>query len=82
MRLSSVYLYEKIKEKYEILEKGNLSGSDGYLRPFLCCGINKQGKKSEDGFRTGHVYVIQGYDAEEWEAVGSKTEDIFWIFCR
>ena len=41
MRLSSVYLYEKIKEKYEILKKGNLSGNDGYLRPFLRCGINR-----------------------------------------
>ena len=36
MQLSSVYLYEKIKEKYEITERGTLSGSDGYLRPFLC----------------------------------------------
>ena len=82
MRLSSVYLYEKIKEKYEIQEKGNLSGSDGYLRPFLRCGISKEGKKSEDGFRTGHVYVIQGCDADEWEPVSSKAEDIFWIFCK
>ena len=31
LRLSSVYLYEKIKEKYKILKKGNLSGTDGYL---------------------------------------------------
>ena len=30
MQLSSVYLYEKIKEKYEITERGTLSGSDGY----------------------------------------------------
>ena len=52
MRLSSVYVDEKIKEKYEIQEKGKLSGSDGYLRPFLRCGISKEGKKSEDGFRT------------------------------
>ena len=35
MQLSSVYLYEKIQQQYEIQEKGNLSGSDGYLRPFL-----------------------------------------------
>ena len=35
MQLSSVYLYEKIKEKYEITERGTLSGSDGYLRPFF-----------------------------------------------
>lgn len=82
MRLSSVYLYEKIKEKYEILEKGNLSGSDGYLRPFLRCGISKEGKKSEDGFQTGHVYVIQGCDANECEPVNSKAENIFWIFCK
>ena len=32
MQLSSVYLYEKIKEKYEITERGTLSSSDGYLR--------------------------------------------------
>ena len=82
MQLSSVYLYEKIKEKYEITERGTLSGSDGYLRPFLRCGISKEGKKSEDGFRTGHVYVIQGCDANECEPVNSKAENIFWIFCK
>ena len=82
MRLSSVYLYEKIQQQYEIQEKGNLSGSDGYLRPFLRCGISKEGKKSEDGFQTGHVYVIQGCDANECEPVNSKAENIFWIFCK
>ena len=41
MQLSSVYLYEKIKEKYEITERGTLSGSDGYLRPFLCYAKKK-----------------------------------------
>lgn len=40
MQLSSVYLYEKIKEKYEITERGTLSGSDGYLRPF--CVMKKR----------------------------------------
>ena len=40
MQLSSVYLYEKIKEKYEITERGTLSGSDGYLRPF--CVMKKK----------------------------------------
>ena len=82
MRLSSVYLYEKIQQQYEIQEKGNLSGSDGYLRPFLRCGISKEGKKSENGFQTGHVYVIQGCDANECEPVNSKAENIFWIFCK
>ena len=74
MRLSSVYLYEKIEEKYEILEKGNLSGSDGYLRPFLCCG-------KKDVFRQNHVYVVQGGNAEEWESAVLAVEDIFWVFC-
>ena len=67
MRLSSVYLYEKIKEKYEILEKGNLSGSDGYLRPFLCCGINKQGKKSE-----GELY--DNYISEIKDVLGNRKK--------
>ena len=74
MRLSSVYLYEKIEEKYEILEKGNLSGSDGYLRPFLCC-------VKKDVFRKNHVYVVQGGNAEEWESAVLAVEDIFWVFC-
>ena len=74
MRLSSVYLYEKIEEKYEILEKGNLSGSDGYLRPFLCC-------VKKDVFRKNHVYVVQGGNAEEWESAVLVVEDIFWVFC-
>lgn len=82
MRLSSVYLYEKIKEKYEILKKGNLSGNDGYLRPFLRCGINRDDRKKEDRFRSGHVYVIQVRDDEEWKRVVSVMKDIFWIFCK
>ena len=82
MRLSSVYLYEKIKERYEILKKGNLSGNDGYLRPFLRCGINRDDRKKEDRFRSGHVYVIQVRDDEEWERVVPVMKDIFWIFCK
>lgn len=82
MRLSSVYLYEKIKEKYEILKKGNLSGNDGYLRPFLRCGINRDDRKKEDRFRSGHVYVIQVHDDEEWKRVVPVMKDIFWIFCK
>ena len=82
MRLSSVYLYEKIKKKYEILKKGNLSGKDGYLRPFLRCGINRDDRKKEDRFRSGHVYVIQVRDDEEWKRVVPVMKDIFWIFCK
>lgn len=82
MRLSSVYLYERIKEKYEILKKGNLSGNDGYLRPFLRCGINRDDRKKEDRFRSGHVYVIQVRDDEEWKCVVPVMKDIFWIFCK
>lgn len=82
MRLSSVYLYEKIKEKYEILKKGNLSGNDGYLRPFLRCGINRDDRKKGDRFRSGHVYVIQVRDDEEWKRVVPVMKDIFWIFCK
>lgn len=26
--------------------------------------------------------MIQGCDADEWEPVSSKAEDIFWIFCK
>lgn len=49
MRLSSVYLYEKIKEKYEILKKGNLSGNDGYLRPFCVVELTEMtGRKKID----------------------------------
>ena len=82
LRLSSVYLYEKIKEKYEIPEKGNLSGADGYMRPFLCCRSNKEGTKPEAGFRTGHVYVIQNRDTKECASLSLEAEGIFRIFCR
>ena len=46
LRLSSVYLYEKIKEKYKILKKGNLSGTDGYLRPFFVFGEKNCSKET------------------------------------
>ena len=73
MQLSSVYLYEKIKEKYEITERGTLSGSDGYLRPFLCY-------EKKETFRQGHVYVVQRC-AKEWEPAVLTAENIFWVFC-
>ena len=73
MQLSSVYLYEKIKEKYEITERGPLSGSDGYLRPFLCY-------EKKETFRHGHVYVVQRYD-KEWESAVLTAENILWVFC-
>ena len=71
MQLSSVYLYEKIKEKYEITERGTLSGSDGYLRPFLCY-------EKKETFRHGHVYVVQRYD-KEWESAEfmNDVQEIF-----
>ena len=72
MQLSSVYLYEKIKEKYEITERGTLSGSDGYLRPFLCY-------EKKETFRHGHVYVVQRYD-KEWESAVLTAENILWYF--
>ncbi len=73
MQLSSVYLYEKIKEKYEITERGTLSGSDGYLRPFLCYA-------KKETFRQGHVYVVQRC-AKEWEPAVLTAENIFLVFC-
>ena len=73
MQLSSVYLYEKIKEKYEITERGTLSGSDGYLRPFLCY-------EKKETFRQGHVYVVQRC-AKEWEPAVLTAENILWVFC-
>ena len=66
-------LYEKIKEKYEITERGTLSGSDGYLRPFLCY-------EKKETFRHGHVYVVQRYD-KEWESAVLTAENILWVFC-
>lgn len=37
MKLSSVYLYEQLSGKYEVIEYGGLSAWDGYLRPCLFC---------------------------------------------
>lgn len=81
LRLSSVYLYEKIKEKYTISGKGNLSGLDGYLRPFLCCSMPKAGASLQGGLRGGHVYIAQGC-ASTWQLPSDvRKKDIFWIFC-
>lgn len=79
MRLSSVYLYEKIKEKYSILEKGNLSGTDGYLRPFL---RSTPKKDDEDDFRKDHVYVVWEGDETKQMLQDAKRKDVFWIFCQ
>lgn len=54
MKLSSAYLYEQLNQEYEILGHGGLSGKDGYLRPFLCCG-NLPGKNCTLSGRTGKV---------------------------
>ena len=69
MRLSSVYLYEKIKEKYKILKKGNLSGTDGYLRPFLYLEKKIVQKK--------HVYLIQEEHIADLVQRASDTEETF-----
>ena len=74
LRLSSVYLYEKIKEKYKILKKGNLSGTDGYLRPFLYLEKKIVQKK--------HVYLIQGEHIADLVQRASDTEETFWIIRR
>lgn len=74
LRLSSVYLYEKIKEKYKILKKGNLSGTDGYLRPFLYLEKKIVQKK--------HVYLIQGEHIADLVQRASDTEETFWIIGR
>ena len=46
------------------------------------CGINRDDRKKEDRFRSGHVYVIQVRDDEEWKCVVPVMKDIFWIFCK
>ena len=74
LRLSSVYLYEKIKEKYKILKKGNLSGTDGYLRPFLYLEKKIVQKK--------HVYLIQEEHIADLVQRASDTEETFWIISR
>ena len=74
LRLSSVYLYEKIKKKYKILKKGNLSGTDGYLRPFLYLEKKIVQKK--------HVYLIQGEHIADLTQRTSDTEETFWIISR
>ena len=46
------------------------------------CGINRDDRKKEDRFRSGHVYVIQVRDDEEWKRVVPVMKYIFWIFCK
>lgn len=77
MRLSSVYLWEKLSEKYQISEKGNLSGKDGYLRPFL---IYRK-KNQEYGVKPGHLYILREADSEEILEELLWTEDVFLILC-
>ena len=74
LRLSSVYLYEKIKKRYKILKKGNLSGTDGYLRPFLYLEKKIVQKK--------HIYIIQGEHIADLVQRASDTKETFWIISR
>ena len=35
MKLSSAYLAERLRERYDVLTCENISGEDAYFRPFL-----------------------------------------------
>lgn len=81
MRLSSVYLWEQLSKTYEILEKGNVSGNDGYLRPFLFYRKNSGGNAGGFAAKSGHVYVIQEKMGEELPKELLWAEDICLILC-
>lgn len=61
MKLSSAYLYEKLKCEYEIAGCGGISGQDGYLRPFFYLGISILDVAEQK--RESHVCVV-GVESE------------------
>lgn len=81
MKLSSAYLYEQLRQKYEIAGYGNLSEWDGYLRPFLLC----QDPDKTDSFlphtdagenrKRGHVCILSLPHA----GLTDPPEGTFWI---
>ena len=64
---------KKIKKRYKILKKGNLSGTDGYLRPF--CILRKICSKETYIYNSGeHIAdLVQR---------ASDTKETFWIISR
>ena len=90
MKLSSAYLYEQLSKEYEILGHSGLSGKDGYLRPFLCCGNLQQKKRTvrgsvkiQDG-RQGRVCVVPVGKEESFREnlPGTCNDGIFRVFCE
>ena len=70
MKLSSAYILEQLKKEYRIQEQREISGEDGYLRPFFCLNYGKE--------TAGHVKIAAAKAAdsgEQWE------ENVLWILC-
>lgn len=80
MKLSSVYIYEKLNSKFPIIKEGNLSETDRYLRPFLYYSEKNSGS-SRQKRKSGHVCVVFGAVMEVLLEEISGTEPVFWIFC-
>ena len=62
MKLSSAYILEQLKKEYRIQEQREISGEDGYLRPFFCLNYGKE--------TAGHVKIAAAKAAdsgEQWE---------------
>ena len=42
MKLSSAYILEQLKEEYRIRGQNEITGEDGYLRPFFCLDSERE----------------------------------------
>lgn len=69
MKLSSAYILEQLQREYSIGNQGEISGEDGYLRPFF--SIDNEQESAE------HIKIVP-VDA----AAGMHgDQDVLWIFC-
>lgn len=67
MRLSSAYILEQLRKEYRICGENNISGEDGYLRPFL--------HVEQEEESTGHVHIVPA------DADISQSAEGLWILC-
>lgn len=78
MKLSSAYILEQLKEEYRVRGKNEITGEDGYLRPFFCLDSERENTGTVVQKWKGHVRILSsGTDFREiqWRS------DVLWISC-
>ena len=78
MKLSSAYILEQLKEEYRVRGQNEITGEDGYLRPFFCLDSKRENTGTAVQKWKGHVRILSsGTDFREiqWRS------DVLWISC-